>query len=354
MPGYGQRCSPQQWRALVHDFEELKREVIDLRANTRQLPQIVIDLQRQSIIFKAPFNVHFGDDAEVSIGAGTIIYPGVHIYGKVSIGENAKIHNDATLINCTIGPKTRIGTNVFMEDVQIGNECFVDFSSVLKKRCKIGDRCRIGPHVFMEYAHVGNETVIEFGSRIQGGFIGDTCCIGPNAILRYSFILSDTHIGDRATIEHSTIHSRCIIEHAQIKRSTLLGGVIAKHDCYIGDASIGAGSNIGAGVVFCNYNGVQKNRTVLGENVFVGSGTMLVAPLIVAKNSYIAAGSVVTRNVNEPGTLVIARGNRHSHEEPHIPNPMVPRKVPDVDEGEVHKKSYVTKDGKGWHIQKPT
>jgi bifunctional UDP-N-acetylglucosamine pyrophosphorylase/glucosamine-1-phosphate N-acetyltransferase len=95
----------------------------------------------------------------------------------------------------------------------------------------------------------------------------------------------------------------------EIKASALAAGVKASHLSYIGDATVGAGTNIGAGTITCNYDGVSKHRTAIGAHVFVGSDTTLVAPVSVGDGAFIAAGSVITDNV-EPDALALGRGRQ--------------------------------------------
>jgi bifunctional UDP-N-acetylglucosamine pyrophosphorylase / glucosamine-1-phosphate N-acetyltransferase len=101
--------------------------------------------------------------------------------------------------------------------------------------------------------------------------------------------------------------------HVEVKKSTVGPGAKVPHLTYVGDATIGAGSNIGAGTIFANYDGVAKHPTTIGEHVFVGSNTVLVAPVTVHDGGYTAAGSVITEEV-APGDLGIARGRQHNSE----------------------------------------
>ncbi|MBI2463251.1 MAG: hypothetical protein HYV65_03410 [Candidatus Spechtbacteria bacterium] len=228
-------------------------------------------------------------------------------------------------------------------------------------------------HIYIEdKVSVGSGTIIYPGVVIEGGTtIGRECVIGPNNYIADSRIADNCVIGTFCRIESSVINPQCKIEdNAQIKRSFLGMRVKAKHFCYIGDARIGAECNIGAGAVFCNYDGVHKNKTVLDKSVFVGSGSMLVAPLHVGKYAYIAAGSIVTKDVPEAtpqtknrGTLVIARGQRDRtilealgvigdilQERSGI---MTVSNLVEQFDTQIHKVGYVRVDKDGWHIEKP-
>lgn len=175
----------------------------------------------------------------------------------------------------------------------------------------------IGPHV-----NIGIDTTILPNTHLQGATtIGEDCVVGPNTIIR------DTTIGDRCEILMSVVREAILEDdvdigpfahlrrgaHLQrgvhmgnfgeVKESVLGPGVKMGHFSYIGDTTIGENSNIGAGTVTCNYDGKKKNKTIIGEQVFIGSATMLVAPIQLGDGSRTGAGSVVTRDVAD-NTLV--------------------------------------------------
>ncbi len=139
---------------------------------------------------------------------------------------------------------------------------------------------------------LGNSQIInshiKINSVIDNGYI-ENSDIGPMARIRPDSIIKNTHIGN----------------FVEVKKSTL-NGVKAGHLSYIGDSSIDEGTNIGAGVITCNYDGKEKHKTVIGKNVFVGSDSQLVAPLIIADDVLIGAGSTITKNIAS-GNLAISR-----------------------------------------------
>jgi len=169
---------------------------------------------------------------------------------------------------------------------------------------------------------IGHDTVVLANTHLQGETtVGQDCTIGPNAIIR------DSTIGDRcrvtaSVIEEATMEDDCDIgpfghlrpgahmcegahmgNFGEIKNAILGPDAKMGHFSYLGDATVGAGANIAAGTITCNYDGERKHRTVIGENAFIGSGTMLVAPVEIGDHAKIGAGSVVTHDV-PPGTLV--------------------------------------------------
>lgn len=170
---------------------------------------------------------------------------------------------------------------------------------------------------------IGRDTIIWPNVHLQGQTaIGEGCVIGPNCIIR------DTVIGDECQIEASVLEEAWLAEEVEVgpyahlrkgarlergahmgnfgevKNSTLGPGVKMGHFSYIGDAVIGAETNIGAGTITCNFDGVKKNKTVIGENAFIGSDTMLVAPVTLGNGARTGAGSVVTKNVPEHSLAV--------------------------------------------------
>jgi bifunctional UDP-N-acetylglucosamine pyrophosphorylase/glucosamine-1-phosphate N-acetyltransferase len=169
----------------------------------------------------------------------------------------------------------------------------IDPSSVfLSADTKLSPDVTIEPNVFFgPGVTVGRDATIHAFSHIAGATIGPGCSIGPFARLRPGAALDrDVHIGN----------------FVEIKASQLAQGVKANHLSYIGDASVGSRTNIGAGTITCNYDGTNKHRTTIGANVFVGSDTALVAPVSVGDGAIIGAGSVITEDVAEDA-LALAR-----------------------------------------------
>ncbi|MFL5254921.1 MAG: bifunctional UDP-N-acetylglucosamine diphosphorylase/glucosamine-1-phosphate N-acetyltransferase GlmU [Rhodopila sp.] len=172
----------------------------------------------------------------------------------------------------------------------------MDPSSVfLSADTRLGTDVTIEPNVvFGPGVTVADTVTIRAFSHLEGVAIGPGCVIGPFARLRPGAKLErDVHVGN----------------FVEVKAATLAPGVKANHLSYIGDATIGAGTNVGAGTITCNYDGVNKHRTTIGAGVFIGSDTALVAPVNVGDGAIIGAGSVITDDI-EPDALAIARGRQ--------------------------------------------
>jgi bifunctional UDP-N-acetylglucosamine pyrophosphorylase/glucosamine-1-phosphate N-acetyltransferase len=177
-----------------------------------------------------------------------------------------------------------------------GGVTMVDPSSVfLSADTQLAEDVTIEPNVvFGPSVTVASGAVIRAFSHLEGCTVGPNCIVGPFARLRPGAELAtDVHVGN----------------FVEVKAATLAKGVKANHLSYIGDASVGEATNIGAGTITCNYDGYAKHRTSIGAGVFIGSDVALVAPVSVGDGAIVAAGSVITQNV-ETDALAIARGQQ--------------------------------------------
>ena len=150
---------------------------------------------------------------------------------------------------------------------------------------------KIGPNVIIKDSSIGNDTQILPGTIIESSIIGEETILGPNARIRPGTIL-----GNKVKVGN----------FVETKKAILGEGTKANHLAYIGDAEIGKNCNIGAGTIFCNYDGANKHKTLLGDNVFIGSNSVLVAPVKLEDDSFVAAGSAVNTNIPK-GNLAVGR-----------------------------------------------
>jgi bifunctional UDP-N-acetylglucosamine pyrophosphorylase/glucosamine-1-phosphate N-acetyltransferase len=185
-------------------------------------------------------------------------------------------------VGVTVGADTLIGANVQLRgQTRVGTNCRIGAGSILRN-CVIDNDVEILPYV------VAQDTVIG-----RGAFVG------PFARLRQkSDVGPEVHIGN----------------FVELKNTTLAAGAKANHLAYLGDSTIGTKTNVGAGTITCNYDGVNKHRTEIEENVFVGSNSTLVAPVRLGAGAYVAAGSVITTDV-EADALAIGRGRQENKPE---------------------------------------
>jgi len=175
-------------------------------------------------------------------------------------------------------------------NVYIGEDTIILPNTILEGNTAIGEDCTIGPNSRLSNCKIGNNAEVVNSVAIDSS-VGDQTHVGPFAYLRPgSMIGSNVKIGDFVEIKKAVIGDRTKISHLT----------------YVGDAEVGSNVNIGCGVVFVNYDGKHKNRTVVGDNSFIGCNTNLVSPVVVHKDAYIAAGSTITDEVPE-NSLAIAR-----------------------------------------------
>lgn len=190
-------------------------------------------------------------------------------------------------------------TNVIDLDVVIEADTTVGPHCVIESGTRIGAGCRIGPHAVIRNSVVGERVRIE-SSTIEDTSIGADADVGP-----YSHLRGGTEIGPRVHIGN----------FAELKNARVAEDVRIGHFSYVGDASLGANVNIGAGVVTCNFDGVAKHRTEIGADAFIGSDSMLIAPLTIGDGARTGAGAVVTKDV-APGATVVGMPARQIKRKP--------------------------------------
>lgn len=184
--------------------------------------------------------------------------------------------------------------NTYIESsVTIGKDSIVYPGVILRGETTIGEDCIIGENTRIENSKIRNSVEIHSSTIIES-FIDDKCSLGPNAHLR-----PNSHLARNVKIGN----------FVEVKNSTIGEGSKAGHLAYIGDADVGKNVNIGCGVVFANYNGESKFRSLVEDKAFIGSNSSLIAPVIVRKKGYVAAGSTITDEVEE-GSLSIARAKQ--------------------------------------------
>jgi bifunctional UDP-N-acetylglucosamine pyrophosphorylase / glucosamine-1-phosphate N-acetyltransferase len=179
-------------------------------------------------------------------------------------------------------------------DVTVGEDTIIEPGVQLLSKTKIGARCTIRTGSVLSDAVLGDDVTVEPHCMVAESRLDEGVIIGPFARLR-----PNNHLKAGARIGN----------FVELKKSTIGEGTKAMHLSYLGDAKIGTKSNIGAGTITCNYDGFQKYPTSIGNKVFIGSDTALVAPVRVGDGAYVAAGSTITENVPSDG-LAIARGRQ--------------------------------------------
>jgi bifunctional UDP-N-acetylglucosamine pyrophosphorylase/glucosamine-1-phosphate N-acetyltransferase len=225
------------------------------------------------------------------------------VLGANTLAELAAL--DAAMRAVTANRLMAAGVTIFRPDT-----CVIDAD------VEVAADAIIEPFVqLLRRTRIGAETVVRSFSVIENCTIGDRVIIRQSCVLADSSVANGSDIGPFARIRPGSeigedVHIGNFVE---VKKSKLHTGVKAGHLAYLGDAEIGAGTNIGAGVITCNYDGVRKHVTRIGEGVFVGSDSTLVAPIAIEDGAYIGAGSCITKDV-PAGALAVGRGRQVTKE----------------------------------------
>ena len=180
--------------------------------------------------------------------------------------------------------------------LECGRDVRIDVNVVIEGNVSLGDGVSIGANCIVRDAQIGAGARILPFTHIEGAEVLSDAVVGPYARLR-----PGTVIGEQAKVGN----------FVEVKNARLGRAAKANHLAYLGDADIGSQSNVGAGTITCNYDGANKHRTTLGEGVFVGSNSTLVAPLVIESGGFVAAGSTVTDDV-KANQLAVARGRQRN------------------------------------------
>jgi len=225
------------------------------------------------------------------------------VLGANTIAE--MMHLDEAMRAATARRLMAQGVTIFRPDtcvidsqVSVGPDTVIEPYVQLLGATRIGSECRIRSYSVIQHSELGNGVVVRNGCILDHAEIGDGAVLGPYAHLRpESRICEMAHVGN----------------FCETKKTTLGRGSKANHLAYLGDAVIGEGVNVGAGVITCNYDGQQKQTTTIGDGVFVGSDSTLVAPVSLGDGAYVGAGSCITQPV-PAGALAIGRAHQVTKE----------------------------------------
>lgn len=219
---------------------------------------------------------------------------GVNDRGQLAALERFYQHRQAQRLmrdGVTIADPARLDIR---GEVDIGRDVLLDVNVILEGKVVIAEGVSVGPNCVIKNAEIGSDTEIHANTIIEQASIGAGCRIGPYARLRPGTELAeDVHIGN----------------FVEVKNTRVGRGSKANHLTYLGDSRVGKDVNIGAGTITCNYDGAEKHATIIEDNVFVGSGVELVAPITVRAGATIGAGATVTKDVPS-GVLSVNRGRQ--------------------------------------------
>ena len=181
-------------------------------------------------------------------------------------------------------------------ELTAGSDVTIDVNCVFEGKVEIGNNVYIGPNCVITDSKIGDNTTIKANSILEDTVIAGDSDIGPFARLR-----PGTELGKGAKIGN----------FVETKKAIVGEGSKINHLSYVGDAELGTGVNVGAGTITCNYDGVNKSKTTIGDGAFIGSNTSLVAPVTVASEATVGAGSTVAKDVAE-GELAVARAKQRN------------------------------------------
>jgi len=177
-----------------------------------------------------------------------------------------------------------------------GKDCFIDVNCIFEGNVIIGDGVSIGPNCVLKDVRIASGTRIEAFCHIDSADIGERCSLGPYARIRPATVLAeDVHIGN----------------FVEVKASRIAAGTKAGHLSYIGDSEVGRNVNVGAGTITCNYDGANKHRTIIEDDVFIGSDTQLIAPVRVGRGATLAAGTTLVKDA-PADMLTLSRAEQKS------------------------------------------
>ncbi|MEP2650874.1 MAG: bifunctional UDP-N-acetylglucosamine diphosphorylase/glucosamine-1-phosphate N-acetyltransferase GlmU [Paraglaciecola sp.] len=181
-------------------------------------------------------------------------------------------------------------------ELTVGQDINIDINTVIKGKVSISSNVNIGPNCVLIDCDIEEGATIEANSIIEQAQVGKNCNVGPFARLRPGAVMAEkSKVGN----------------FVEMKKTTLGKGSKANHFTYLGDTQVGEGANIGAGTITCNYDGVNKFKTIIGDGAFIGSNSSLVAPANIGKNATVGAGSVITKEVAD-NELALSRAKQRN------------------------------------------
>ncbi len=273
----------------VFDIEILKKAITQLKANNKQGEIYLTDVI-------AVIN-NMGESVSAVMCEDYLEALGINDRSQLALAQQI-LQQTINEYWMSQGVSMRNPDSVVIDvNVELGQDIFLDNNTHLLGNTQIGNNSIIGPDTMLKDCVVGTNSHV-LRTTAMGAKIGNNCEIGPYTYLRPGTVLKN---GVKAGA------------YVEIKNSTIGEGSKVPHLSYVGDATIGIETNIGAATIFVNYDGVQKHKTVVGDHVKIGSDTMLVAPVKIGDGAYTAAGSVITENV-PAGALGVERTKQRNIE----------------------------------------
>lgn len=307
--GYGRIVRDQQGaiQAIVEekDATEKQRAVNEINTGIMAVPARYLRDWLPALSNKnAQGEYYLTDIIEMAVNSGVA----VHACQPNALQETAGVNDRIQLADLERWHQDQLATELMRSGVTLadpkrvdirgqlttGLDVFVDVNTIFSGDVTLGDDVQIGPNCVISNSTIESGSVINANSVIDGAFIGQNCNVGPYARLR-----PGTELASEARIGN----------FVETKKALVGRGSKINHLSYVGDATLGSEVNVGAGTITCNYDGVNKHQTEIGDGVFVGSNSTLVAPVKIGGAAFIGAGSVITKNT-EPEKLTLARSKQ--------------------------------------------
>ncbi len=266
--------------------EMIQDTIGDIQANNSQNEHYLTDIIEIAIRKGHKFEaINIADEDEVL---------GINSKKDLAVAESIirKRHADLLLDQgVTLIDPSRIDIR---GELKVGKDVTLDVGVIIEGSVELGDNVRVGAYTIIKDSSIADNTQILSHSVIEGAVIASHCTVGPFARIR-----PGTKLEENVKVGN----------FVEVKKTSMGKGSKANHLSYLGDAEIGTGSNIGAGSITCNYDGKDKHKTVIGDNSFIGTNSSLVAPVKIGDGAFIAAGSVITKNVPDH-SLGLARARQ--------------------------------------------
>jgi bifunctional UDP-N-acetylglucosamine pyrophosphorylase/glucosamine-1-phosphate N-acetyltransferase len=273
---------------LVAPTRSLKRWLAGLQSNNVQGEYYLTDIVAAAV----------ADGVAVRSAQPDAVWETLGVNSRAQLAELERIYQQSTARQLmdegvALADPARIDIR---GKLSCGRDVFIDVNCVFEGDVMLGDRVHIGANCVIRQARIDADTEVLPFTHIDGALVGASARIGPFARLRPGTVLAeDTHVGN----------------FVEMKNTQMAAGSKANHLAYIGDAEVGARVNIGAGTITCNYDGVNKHRTVIEDDAFIGSDTQLVAPVRVGRGATLGAGTTLTRDA-PAGKLTVSRARQVS------------------------------------------
>ena len=279
----------------IGEIKEINSGVYVVKLNhlKRLIKKIKPDNLKKEYYFTDIVNIFFEN------GLKTMCYTSFH--KDEFIGVNSKLD--------LLDAQKALQKRVLRRLMENGANFISDDNVYIGYNVEIGKNATIYPNVFISgNTHILNDVIVENGCVIKESFIADKTAIKSYSVLEEAFVMDGARIGPFARLRPGSLilEGGKIGNFVEVKKSIIGKNTKASHLSYIGDALIGDGVNIGAGVITCNYDGVKKYETIIEDGCFIGSDSQLVAPVKIGKNSYVGSGTTITKDVPE-GSLAISR-----------------------------------------------